>query len=42
MVFDMPGNPTVDFKGASSVSVKTTGAEKSHFMVVLSCLEEPN
>ena len=40
MLFDMPGNRTVDVKGAKTVSVKTTGAEKQHFTVVLSCLAD--
>ena len=40
MFFDMPGNHTVDFKGTMTVSVKTSGGEKSHFTVVLSCLAD--
>ena len=38
MFFDMPGNRTVDVKGASTVSIKTSGAEKQHFTVILLCL----
>ena len=40
MFFDMPGNRTVDVKGASTVSIKTSGAEKQHFTVILSCLAD--
>ena len=40
MFFDMPGNRTVDFKGSTSINVKTSGGEKSHFTVVLSCLAD--
>ena len=32
---DMPSDTTIHFSGARSVSVKTTGHEKSHFTVVL-------
>ena len=38
MFFDMPGNRMVDVKRASIVSIKTSGAEKQHFTVILSCL----
>jgi len=40
MNFDMPGNRTLDMKGAKTVSVKTCGAEKQHFTVVLSCMAD--
>ena len=40
MFFDMPGNRMVDVKGASTVSIKTSGAEKQHFTVILSCLAD--
>ena len=40
MCFDMPGNRTVDVKGASTVSIKISGAEKQHFTVILSCLAD--
>ena len=40
MFFDMPANRTVDFKGNTSVSIKTTGSEKSHFTVILSCMAD--
>ena len=41
MFFDMPGNRTVDVKGASTVSIKTSGAEKQqYFTVILSCLAD--
>ena len=38
--FDMLGNRTVDVKGASTVSIKISGAEKQHFAVILSCLAD--
>ena len=38
--FDMPGNRMVDVKEASTVSIKTSGAEKKHFAVILSCLAD--
>ena len=37
MFFDVPGNRTVDVKRASTVSIKTSGTEKQHFTVILSC-----
>ena len=40
MFFDMPGNRTVDFKGNTTVSVKTAGGEKAHFTVILSCMAD--
>ena len=40
MTFDLPSNRTVNAAGAKSVLVKTTGHEKSHFTVVLSCLAD--
>lgn len=40
MTFDMPGNRTVNVKGAKTVTVRTCGAEKSHFTVVLACLAD--
>lgn len=36
--FDMVGNTTIDFKGSKTVTVRSTGHEKSRFTVVLSCL----
>lgn len=38
MFFDMPGSRTVDIKGSKTVTVKTTGSDKSHFTVILACL----
>lgn len=38
--FDLPSNRTVHFKGEKTVSVKTTGAEKSYMTVVLSCMAD--
>ena len=40
MTFDLPGNRTVEVKGCKTVSVRTCGAEKQHFTVVLSCLAD--
>lgn len=40
MFFDMPGNRTVNVKGASSVNLCTTGSEKSHFTVILACMAD--
>ena len=40
MLFGMPGNKTVDVKGASTVSIKTSEEEKQHFTVILSCLAD--
>ncbi|KFD71435.1 hypothetical protein M514_16367 [Trichuris suis] len=36
--FDVIGNRTVDSKGTKSVVVKSSGHERTHFTVVLSCL----
>ena len=38
MFFDMRGIRTVDVKGASTVTVKTTGHDKTHFTVILVCM----
>ena len=40
MTFDLPSNRTVNAIGAKSVLIKTTGHDKSHFTVVLSCLAD--
>lgn len=40
MSFDMPVNRTVDFKGSTSINAKTSGGEKPHFTIVLSCLAD--
>lgn len=40
MFFDMPSNRMTEVKGASTVSVKTCGAEKQHFTIILSCLAD--
>ncbi|CAI5769472.1 pogo transposable element with KRAB domain [Podarcis lilfordi] len=34
---DVPSNRTVDLKGAKTIAVKTSGHEKTHYTVVLSC-----
>lgn len=37
---NMPGNSTVRFKMAYTVSMRTNGHEKQHFTVVLACLAD--
>ncbi|CAI5770390.1 pogo transposable element with KRAB domain [Podarcis lilfordi] len=37
LTFDVPSNRTVDRKGAKTIAVKTSGHEKTHYTVVLSC-----
>lgn len=37
LTFDIPMNRTVDVQGSSSVTIRTTGHEKSSFTVVLAC-----
>jgi hypothetical protein len=38
--FDLPSNTTIDHKGAKSVSIRTTGHERSSFTVVLACMAD--
>lgn len=38
MFFDHPGNSTVNRTGDKTISVKTSGNEKSHFTFILSCM----
>ena len=40
MFFDLPSNKTIHFAGEKCVTVRTTGAEKQHFTVVLACLAD--
>lgn len=40
MFFDIVGNKTVNKVGEKTVLVKTTGHEKTHFTVVLSCMAD--
>ena len=40
MTFDLPGNRTVNAVGEKTIMVKTTGHEKTHFTVVLSCMAD--
>lgn len=40
MTFDLPGNRTVAGIGNKTVLIRTTGHEKTHFTVVLSCLAD--
>ena len=37
LTFDVPSNKTVDVKGAKTITVKTSGRDKTHSPVVLSC-----
>ena len=37
LTFDVPSNKTVDVKGAKTITMKTLGCDKTHYMVVLSC-----
>ena len=36
----MPSNTTLDQRSTSTVTIRTTGHEKTHFTVVLSCLAD--
>lgn len=38
--FDLPTNTTVDELGARSVSIRTTGHERTNFTVVLTCMAD--
>ena len=40
MFFDLPSNRTVDSVGAQTVTVRTTGHEKTHFTTVLACMAD--
>ena len=40
LTFDMPSNMTVEETGSRTVSIRTTGHEKSNFTVVLSCMAD--
>jgi len=40
MTFDIPANRTVNASGEKTVMIKTTGHERIHFTVVLSCLAD--
>ncbi|KAG8196096.1 hypothetical protein JTE90_007834 [Oedothorax gibbosus] len=40
MTFDIPINRTVNAKGDKTVLIKTTGHEKTHFTVVLTCMAD--
>ena len=37
LIFDLPADTTINTKGASTVSIKTTGNEKNRFTVMLPC-----
>ena len=38
MTFDLPASRTIDTKGNRTIQIRTTGHEKTHFTVVLSCM----
>jgi len=40
MTFDLPSNTTVDEMGTKTVSIRTTGHEKTNFTVVLTCMAD--
>ena len=40
MFFDLPGTSTVHAIGEKTVSIKTTGHDKTHFTVILACLAD--
>ncbi|CAG8661263.1 11177_t:CDS:2, partial [Paraglomus occultum] len=40
LTFDLPNNNTIDNVGARTVSIRTTGHERSSFTVVLSCMAD--
>src|SRR5271154_625085 len=40
MTFDLPSNTTVDEIGTRTVSIRTTGHEKTNFTVVLTCMAD--
>ena len=40
VTFDLPSNITIDETGARSISIRTTGHEKTNFTVVLSCMAD--
>ncbi len=40
MTFDLPSNTTIDETGTRSVSIHTTGHEKTNFTVVLTCMAD--
>jgi transposase-like protein len=40
VTFDLPSNTTIDETGARSVSIRTTGHEKTNFTVVLTCMAD--
>ena len=40
MFFDLPRNSTVHMIGDKTVSIKTSGHEKTHFTIILACLAD--
>lgn len=37
LTFDVPSNKSIDVKGTKTVTIKTTGHEKTHYTAVLAC-----
>ena len=40
MTFDLPASRTIDTKENRTIQIRTTGHEKTHFTVVLSCMAD--
>ncbi len=40
VTFDLPSNTILNQCGTSTVSIHTTGYEKTHFTIILSCLAD--
>ncbi len=40
VTFDLPSNTTIDEVGAKTISIRTTGHEKTNFTVVLACMAD--
>src|ERR1043165_747488 len=40
VTFDLPSNTTIDKVGAKTISIRTTGYEKTNFTVVLACMAD--
>ncbi len=40
VTFNLPSNTTIDEVGAKTISIRTTGHEKTNFTVVLACMAD--
>ena len=40
MFFNLPSNRTVDYVGLKTVTIHTTGHDKTHFTAVLACMAD--